>query len=111
MNATERKILKKAIGNREKLNDQELDLVDFLAGVDPGYRLRSQYRNRLYAIGKKIGIDGEKDFAAKALEEHDRELAELAGDSQEPKICDLCNLEIDLQKCQVDGCPNFQDEE
>tara|TARA_R100000951_G_scaffold107846_1_gene103599 strand:- start:1125 stop:1478 length:354 start_codon:yes stop_codon:yes gene_type:complete len=80
MNSTEKKILKAAAQamtdpeSKIVFNEAEAELIDFLANVDPAYRLRSRYRNQLYAIGRKVKIDGPKDFANEALAAHDREL-------------------------------------
>lgn len=62
MNSVERKILKKA-ADAERLTETEKNFVEFLAEKDPAFRLKADYRIRLYAIGTKLGIDGGKEFA------------------------------------------------
>jgi len=66
MNPTERKVLKECTSNMDKLSQTEKNFVEFLADKDPSFRLKADYRNRLYAAGKKVGIDGKKEFSKKA---------------------------------------------
>lgn len=69
MNEVEHNIKARAWAEKDKLEGEnrltagEVAHLEFLRGVDSAYRLTQRQRSKLYAIGKKIGINGRQDYA------------------------------------------------
>jgi len=69
MNDAESKVLKKALKNQGELTGSEIDFIEHLNELSPGYPLKADKREKLYAIGKKVGIDGREEFRKMVLEQ------------------------------------------
>lgn len=67
MKGTENTVLRTCLDSIEDLNDDDAHFINFLAERHFSYRLTQAHRKRLYRIGKKVGIDGEKIYANEAV--------------------------------------------
>ena len=67
MNEAESKVLNKALKNPDKLTGSDIDFIEHLEGLSPGYPLKAHNREKLYAIGHKVGINGREEFRKMVL--------------------------------------------
>lgn len=67
MTGPENEVLRRCRESIESFNEDDKHFVDFLSDRQPAFRLTQDRRRRLYRLGNKVGIDGEKLYARTAL--------------------------------------------